>query len=195
MDPITISLLIMAAGAMARTVQGGIQVAKGMNQARKARKLPFPDYTEGLQYLRENQNMYRDNFKTGLGQTTMEAMRTATAAQTAKTMRSLTETSPQFGGQVSSRLASMDRIKTEGVLANMDQQYRQMQLNSMARTASEISSIKMRSVQAQRDYRIMAEEAAGEAIKQGSENLVMGIEYTGKMASKAASSMATGGIA
>lgn len=191
MDPITISLLIMAAGAMARTVQGGIQVAKGMNQARKARKLPFPDYTEGLQYLRENQNMYRDNFKTGLGQTTMEAMRTATAAQTAKTMRSLTETSPQFGGQVSSRLASMDRIKTEGVLANMDQQYRQMQLNSMARTASEISSIKMRSVQAQRDYRIMAEEAAGEAIKQGSENLVMGIEYTGKMASKAA----TGGIA
>jgi hypothetical protein len=191
MDPITISLLIMAAGAMARTVQGGIQVAKGMNQARKARKLPFPDYTEGLQYLRENQNMYRDNFKTGLGQTTMEAMRTATAAQTAKTMRSLTETSPQFGGQVSSRLASMDRIKTEGVLANMDQQYRQMQLNSMARTASEISSIKMRSVQAQRDYRIMAEEAAGEAIKQGSENLVMGIEYTGKMAGKAA----TGGIA
>lgn len=191
MDPITISLLIMAAGAMARTVQGGIQVAKGMNQARKARKLPFPDYTEGLQYLRENQNMYRDNFKTGLGQTTMEAMRTATAAQTAKTMRSLTETSPQFGGQVSSRLASMDRIKTEGVLANMDQQYRQMQLNSMARTASEISSIKMRSVQAQRDYRIMAEEAAGEAIKQGSENLVMGIEYTGKMAGK----VATGGIA
>lgn len=191
MDPITISLLIMAAGAMARTVQGGIQVAKGMNQARKARKLPFPDYTEGLQYLRENQNMYRDNFKTGLGQTTMEAMRTATAAQTAKTMRSLTETSPQFGGQVSSRLASMDRIKTEGVLANMDQQYRQMQLNSIARTASEISSIKMRSVQAQRDYRIMAEEAAGEAIKQGSENLVMGIEYTGKMAGK----VATGGIA
>jgi len=29
MDPITISLLIMAAGAMARTVQGGIQMAKG----------------------------------------------------------------------------------------------------------------------------------------------------------------------
>jgi|APGre2960657373_1045057.scaffolds.fasta_scaffold02569_2 hypothetical protein len=191
MDPITISLLIMAAGAMARTVQGGIQMAKGMNQARKAKKLPFPDYTEGLQYLQENQNMYRDNFKTGLGQTTMEGMRTATAAQTAKTMRSLTETSPQFGGQVSSRIASMDRIKTEGIIANMDQQYRQNQLSNMARTASEISSVKMRSVQAQRDYRIMAETAAGEAIKQGSENLVMGIEYTGKMAGK----VATGGIA
>ena len=113
--------------------------------------------------------MYRDNFKPGLGQTTMEGMRTATAAQTAKTMRSLTETSPQFGGQVSSRIASMDRIKTEGIIANMDQQYRQNQLSNMARTASEISSVKMRSVQAQRDYRIMAETAAGEAIKQGSE--------------------------
>ena len=78
----------------------------------------------------------------------------------------------------------MDRIKTEGVLANMDQQYRQMQLNSIARAASEISSVKMRSVQAQRDYRIMAEEAAGEAIKQGSENLVVGI-VTGKQIGRA----------
>lgn len=194
MDPITISLLIMAAGAMARTVQGGIQMAQGMNQARKARKLPFPDYTEGLQYLRENQNIFQENFKTGLGQTTMESMRTATAAQTAKTMRSLAETSPQFGGQVSSRITSMDRIKTEGVLASMDQQYRQAQLNGIARTASEIANIRVRGIQAQRDYRIMAETAAGEAIKQGSENLVAGIEYTGKMAGKAAQ-MAGGGVA
>jgi len=47
----------------------------------------------------------------------------------------------------------------------------------MTRSADEISTIQQREVSAKREYKLMAQEAAGQAIATGSENLVQGIQY------------------
>lgn len=193
MDPMTILSLINLAkgsgggmnplkmvGQAAGAIGGGIQMLVGYNQLMKAKKLPFPDYTSGMQYANENMEMYRRQYKEGLGDDMLGGVRKETSAQTAKTLRSLAETTPQFAGQAASRIGALDRMSTEVNLSKMDESYKRSAIGGMTRSASEISTIQQRDVTAKREYKMMAQQAAGEAIKTGSENLVQGIEYLSK---------------
>lgn len=164
-------------GQAAGAIGGGVQMLVGYNQLRKAKKLPFPDYTSGMQYANENMEMYRKQYQQGLGDDMLGGVRKETAAQTAKTLRSLSETAPQFAGQAASRMGALDRMSTEVNLSKMDESYRRDAIAGMTRSASEISTIQQRDVTAKRQYKMMAQQAAGEAIARGSENLVQGIEY------------------
>ncbi len=184
MDPMTIMMLAnlakgagKAVGQSIGGIAGGIQMLVGYNQLRKARKLPFPDYTSGMQYANENMEMYRKQYQEGLGDDTLGGVRKETAGQTAKTLRSLAETTPQFAGQAASRIGALDRLSTEVNLSKMDQSYRRAAISGMTRSADEISTIQQREVSAKREYKLMAQEAAGQAIATGSENLVQGIQY------------------
>lgn len=164
-------------GRSAGVIGGAIQMIVGLNQLRKARKLPFPDYTSGMQYANENMEMYRKQYQQGLGEDELGGIRKETASQTAKTLRNLSETTPQFAGQAASRMGALDRLSTEASLGRMNESVKQNALSGMARSAGEISEIQQRQVGAQRAYKMMAQQAAGQAIARGSENLVQGIEY------------------
>ncbi len=176
MDPFTIMLLAKAAGQAASAVGGGVQMLVGMQQLRKARKLPFPDYTSGMQYANENMEMYRKQYQRGLGDDMLGGVRKETSAQTAKTLRSLAETTPQFSGQVASRITALDRMSTEVSLSGMSESLKRNAISGMSRAAADQSEIMQRQIKAERDYKIMAEQAAGQAIATGSENLVQGIQ-------------------
>lgn len=194
MDPATISMLMQLAGGggggggmspnpmkiagqAAGAIGGSIQMIVGLNQLRKAKKLPFPDYSSGMQYANENMEMYRRQYREGLGDDFLGGVRKETSAATAKTLRSLAETAPQFSGQAASRITALDRASTEATLSGMNEQTKRTALSGMTRSAADISEIQQRDVKAKRDYKMMAEEAAGEAIARGSENLVQGIQY------------------
>ena len=184
LDPLTMMALTKvakqagsAAGQSAPAIGGAIQMIVGLNQLRKARKLPFPDYTSGMQYANENMEMYRKQYQQGLGEEMIGGVRRESSAQTAKTIRSLAETTPQFAGQAASRLTAMDRATTESTLSGMNERAKRTALGGMTRAAAEISEIQQRDVTAKRQYKIEAEQAAGQAIAAGSENLVQGIQY------------------
>ena len=177
MDPFTLMQLAKVAGQAASAIGGGVQMLVGMNQLSKARKLPFPDYTSGMQYANENMEMYRRQYKRGLGDDTLGGVRKEKSAQTAKTLRSLAETAPQFSGQATSRVTALDRMSTEANLSNMNESVKRNAMSGLSRAAADKTEILQRQVTAQRDYRMMAEEAAGSAIATGSENLAQGIQY------------------
>jgi hypothetical protein len=196
MDPMTMQLLmsmvgggssgggggmslnpLKMAGQAAGAIGGAVQMAVGYYQLAKAKKLPFPNYTDGMQYANENMDMYRRQYREGVGQNTLGGIRKETTANTAKTMRSLAETTPQFAGQEASRMGALDRMSTEATLSKMDNNVRQGSLGGMSRAAASISEIQQRQVKAERDYKMEAQQAAGNAIATGSENLVQGIQY------------------
>lgn len=160
----------------AEAIGGSIQMIVGLNQLRKAKRLPFPDYTSGMQYANENMEMYRKQYQQGLGEDELGGIRKESSSQTAKTLRNLAETAPQFAGQAASRIAAVDRLTLEAGLGRMNESVKREALSGMARSAAEISEIQQRQVSAQRAYKIMAQEAAGAAIARGSENLVQGIQ-------------------
>ena len=83
------------AGQAAGAIGGAVQMAVGYAQLAKAKKLPFPNYTDGMQYANENMDMYRRQYREGMGQNTLGGIRKETSSATAKTMRSLAETAPR----------------------------------------------------------------------------------------------------
>lgn len=176
MDPFTIMMLAKTAGKAASAIGGSVQMLSSMQQLRKAKRLPFPDYTSGMQYANENMEMYRKQYKEGLGDDTLGGVRKETSAQTAKTLRSLAETAPQFSSQATSRITALDRMSTEANLSNMSESLKRSAVTGMGRAAADKTEIMQRQVTAERQYKMMAEEAAGEAIARGSENLVQGIQ-------------------
>lgn len=177
MDPMTMMMLAnmskKAIGGATATAGGIIQLATGLSQLRKANRLPFPDYREGMQYAMDTKRLYQENFKTGLGQERMDQMRRNVGAQNIQTYRSVVENAPQLAGAYG-RVAALNQIQNERALAQMDQSFRESQLAGLTRANAEISTIERRAAAAQRQYKMQAEQAAGAAIKAGSENLMKG---------------------
>lgn len=176
-DPFTLMLMAQAGkkaiGGATAAVGGIVQLATGLSQLRKANRLPFPDYREGMQYAADTKRLYQENFKTGLGQERMDQMRRNVGAQNIQTYRSVAENAPQLAGAYG-RVGALNQIQNERALAQMDQSFRESQLSGLARANAEISTIERRAVAAQRQYKMQAEQAAGAAIKTGSENLMKG---------------------
>ena len=177
MDPMTMQMLAKvgkrAAGGAVATIGGIAQLAIGLNQLRKANKLPFPDYREGMQYAMDTKKLYQENFKTGLGQEKMDQMRRNVGTQNIQTYRSIAENAPQMAGSYG-RVAALNQIQNERGIAQMNQSFKESQLAGLSRANAEISTIERRAVAAQRQYKIQAEQAAGAAIKGGSENIMKG---------------------
>lgn len=177
MDPMTMMMLAKMGkkgiGGAAATAGGILQLAVGLNQLRKANKLPFPDYREGMQYAADTKRLYQENFKNGLGQERMDEMRRNVGAQNIQTYRSIAENAPQMASAYG-RVGALNQIQNERAIAQMNQSFKESQLAGLARANAEISTIERRAAAAQRQYKMQAEQAAGAAIKTGSENLMKG---------------------
>lgn len=163
---------------------GIVQMAVGLNQAKKAKKLPFPQYTEGMKYALQTQQLAKQNMQVGLGSERIAGMNQALATQNALAYRNIAENSPQ-GASYFGRVAAMDRNTGQQNIAAQDLAYRTQQQDRFAQANTALTAIQQRSIEAQRSYKIMAQQAAGEAIKQGSENFMKGAEGTAQMGMQA----------
>jgi hypothetical protein len=176
-DPFTLMLMSQAGkkavGGATATLGGVVQLATGLSQLRKANRLPFPDYREGSQYAMDTKRLYEENFKTGLGQEKMDMMRQNVGAQNIQTYRSIAENAPQLAGAYG-RVGAFNQIANEKAIAQMNQSFKESQLAGLTRANAELSTIERRAVAAERQYKMQAEQAAGAAIKTGSENLMRG---------------------
>jgi hypothetical protein len=179
MDPITMTMLSQiggkAVGGATATIGGIVQLATGLGQLRKARQLPFPSFREGLQYASENARLYQENFQKGLGQERMDQFRANIGAQTIKNYRNIVENAPQMGSYYG-RVMGLEKANAERELALMNQSFKEAQVPGIVRAKAEISGIMQQDIAAQRQYKMAAEQAAGAAIKTGSENLMAGAQ-------------------
>ena len=163
---------------------GLVQMAVGLNQARKAKKLPFPQYTEGQKYALQSQQLAKQNMIMGLGSERIAGMRQALDTQNAMAYRNISENSPQAAGYFG-RVAAMDRNTQLQNIVGQDLAYRTQQQDRFAQANAALTAIQQRSIEAQRSYKIAAQQAAGAAIKQGSENFMKGAEGTAQMGMEA----------
>jgi hypothetical protein len=175
MDPITMMLLSQIGGRViggsVAAAGGIIQLATGLSQLRKANQLPFPDYKSGMQYATDTNRLYKENFQRGLGQERMDIMRQNIAAQSVANYRNISQNAPQLAG-FGGRIMALDKMNAENTIAGLDTAYRESQVPGLARSNAQISGILRTDVEAKRNYKLMAEQAAGAAIKQGSENIM-----------------------
>ena len=171
------------AGGPIGMLGGMVQMAVGLNQARKAKKLPFPQYTEGMKYALQSQQMAKQNMQTGLGSERIAGMNQALDTQNALAYRNIAENSPQ-GASYFGRVAAMDRNTGQQNIVGQDLAYRTQQQDRFTQANSALTAIQQRSIEAQRSYKIMAQQAAGEAIKRGSENFMKSADATAMMAAK-----------
>lgn len=173
------------AGGPLGMLMGITQMAIGLNQAKKAKKLPFPQYTEGMKYALESQQLAKRNMQMGLGSERIAGMNQAVAAQNALAYRNISENSPQAASYFG-RVAAMDRNTAQQNIVGQDLAYRTQQQDRFTQANAALTAIQQRSIEAQRSYKIMAQQAAGAAIKQGSENFIKGAEGTAQMGMQAA---------
>ena len=158
---------------------GLVQMAVGLNQLRKAKRLPFPSYKGAMAPYAGMKSMYQDQASQGLGSEQMGLMRNRMNTQQSQLLRRTQESSPQ-ASMLFGRTAAMDRVSGEAALSKQNIDYKQSMVGGLERMNTAMSNILQKDISAQRDYRITAERAAGAAIKAGSENIARGITGSDK---------------
>ena len=152
---------------------GLVQMAVGLNQAKKARRLPFPSYRSAQRPLLEQRQLYRNVYETGLGSERESIMRSELASQRAGATRRISESSPQASAYLRG-MSGLSGVKGEQMITQSDIQAKQMGLTGMERINAALTGIEQAQIEADRQYKIMAQKAAGETIKTGTENIVKG---------------------
>lgn len=160
---------------------GLVQMAVGMSQLRKARRLPFPGYMATKGPFAQMKSLYQSQMREGIGSEQRGIMRMQGAQRNAQQMNAISQNSAQ-ASQLFGRTAGLNRVGTEARIAQADADARQSAMTGVERMNAAMTSIEQKDIQAKRDYRIMAEKAAGAAIKRGSENIAtyVGVDKTGK---------------
>lgn len=162
-----------AIGAGSAAGLGLIQMAVGLNQAKKARRLPFPSYRAAQRPLLETKQLYRNVYETGLGSEREAIMRSELASQRAGATRRISESSPQ-GSAYLRGMSGLSGVRGEQMITQSDIQAKQMGLTGIERMNAALTSIEQAQIEADRQYKLLAQQAAGQAIKSGTENIAKG---------------------
>ena len=149
---------------------GALQMAVGYAQLRKAKRLPFPGYLATKGPLAQMKSLYESQMRQGIGSEQRGIMRMQGAQTNAQQMNAISQNSAQ-GSQLLGRTAALNRTGTEAKIADADYQARQSSMSGVERMNAAMTAIEQKDIAAKRDYRLMAERAAGAAIKRGSENI------------------------
>lgn len=161
-------------GAGSAAIMGGIyQMIIGANQLKKARRLPLPSFRGALESYAGVKDIYSQGYKAGLPSEITGQMRSNLATRLAQFENRVNVMSPQSSSLVG-RIASMDRISGEANITQQNIAYKENMLSGLERMNMAMNNIIQKDISAQRSYRIMAEKAAGTAIKTGTENLMAG---------------------
>lgn len=162
-----------AIGSGVAAGMGLIQMAVGLNQAKKARRLPFPSYRAAQRPLLEQRQLYRNLYETGLGSERESIMRAELASQRAGATRRISESSPQASAYLRG-MSGLSGVRGEQMITQSDIQAKQMGLTGLERMNAALTSIEQAQIEADRQYKLLAQKAAGEAIKTGTENIAKG---------------------
>ena len=153
---------------------GLIQMAVGMSQLRKARRLPFPGYMASKGPLAQMKTLYQSQMREGIGSEQRGIMRMQGAQTNAQQMNAVSQNAAQ-GSQLLSRTAGLNRTSAEMRIAQADIAAKQSAMTGVERMNNAMTAIEQKDIAASRDYRIKAEQAAGYAIKRGSENIAISL--------------------
>jgi hypothetical protein len=164
----------IAGGASA--VMGLTQMAIGMAQLRKARRLPFPGYMATKGPLAEMKTLYQKQMTEGIGSEQRGNMRMQGAQTNAQQMNAVSQNSAQ-SSQLLGRTAGLNRTSSEMRIAQADTSAKQNAMSGVERMNVAMTAIEQKDIAASRDYRIRAEQAAGAAIKRGSENIASNLGF------------------
>jgi hypothetical protein len=149
---------------------GLVQMAVGLSQLRRAKRLPFPGYLASKGPLAEMKSLYQSQMKEGIGSQQRGIMRMQGAQQMGQQMNAISQNAAQ-GSQLLGRTAALNRTGTEARIASADLESKQSSMSGMERMNRAMTAIEQKDIAAKREYRMTAERAAGQAIKRGSENI------------------------
>ena len=149
---------------------GLVQMAVGMSQLRKARRLPFPGYLATKGPYAEMKSLYKTNMEQGIGSEQRGIMRMENARAQAQQENAISQRSAQ-SSNLFGRTAALNRTSGEARIAQADFGARQQAMSGVERMNQAMSLITQKDITAQRQFKIDAETAAGQAIKAGSENI------------------------
>jgi hypothetical protein len=162
----------IAGGASAG--MGLVQMAVGMYQLNKANKLPFPSYQKTKGPFAEMKSIYQGQMRQGIGSEQRGNMGMQNAQLQAQQMNAVSQSSPQASA-VFGRTAALDRTKGTMQIAQADQSAKIDAMSGVERMNNALTAIEQKDIAAARDFRIRAEQAAGQAIARGSENIAKNI--------------------
>jgi len=155
-------------------IMGGIyQMIIGQNQLNKARRLPLPSFRSAMGPYAGMKSLYEQGYKSGLPSEVSGQLRSNLTTRLAQFENKARLVSPQSSAVVG-RIASMDRVSGEANIMQQNLGYKEGMLSGLDRMNLAMSNIIQKDISAQRSYRIMAEQAAGAAIKTGTENIMAG---------------------
>ena len=157
-------------GAAAAGGLGLVQMAVGLNQLKKAKRLPFPSYREAAKPLETLEDIYARQYQMGIGSEMEGIMRSNAATQFSQAMRNVSERSPQ-ASQFVSRTAGLSGLQAEQGIVQADIQAKQQALTGLERIRAGLTSLGLKDISEQREYKLLAQKAAGETIKTATENL------------------------
>ncbi len=149
---------------------GLVQMAVGLNQLKKAKRLPFPSYREAARPLETLEDIYARQYQMGIGSEMEGIMRSNAATQFSQAMRNVSERSPQ-ASQFVSRTAGLSGLQAEQGIVQADIQAKQQALTGLERIRAGLTSLGLKDISEQRAYKILAQKAAGGAIETATENL------------------------
>jgi len=161
-------------GAGSSSIMFGIyQMIAGQDQLKKARRLPMPSFRSAMGPYAGMKSIYEQGAKAGLPSEVTGQLRSNLATRLAQFENKARLVSPQSSALVG-RIASMDRVSGEANIMQQNVGYKQEMLSGLERMNLAMSNIAQKDISAQRSYRIMAEKAAGTAMKVGTENIMAG---------------------
>lgn len=187
-DPNTITQVAGAAGSLAmganpyiaagQLVLGGIQTATALARLNKLRNKQWSQFDENMKPLQQNVTMWQDRMNNGIPQSYQNQAYAASAMQNASAYRNIQDMSGGQMGTAFGRVAAMDRNRLGLNLAQMNDQARREAMGYLANARSQVVSQMNMQTQAERQQRMMQEQALGGALRAGTQNMTQAFDYT-----------------
>jgi hypothetical protein len=187
MDPsqyLSLASTLAGAGSMAfpplgvaQGVLGGIQTAVALKRLADLRKEKMPSYLDNIAPLQENVNMWEQRMNQGIPQSFLNQATQQNAQGTASAYRYINDTSGGQLGGAFSRVAALDRVRFATSIAAMNDQARREAMGYLANARSQL--VQQQNQQTAQDlrYRQMREQALGQALRAGTQNLTGFLDY------------------
>lgn len=162
LDPMTMAMIAQAGYGLYR----GIKAQQGLNELQKQK---MPSRMEAIEPMRENYNLYRQQYRTGMGPGSLNLARQQFGVQQAGLLQ--TPASGQLR-DVMGRVAAANTGQFALNLAAQNEQIRRAGLAGMASTNIGISGLQERDAIDRLQNRLRQEQAYGQAAQQGFQDVL-----------------------
>lgn len=163
--------------AGAQLILGGIQTVTALKKLKDLQNTPMASYLDNITPLQQNVDMWSDRYATGLPQSSIALAQSNAAAQNAASYRQIADNAGGQMANVFSRVAAMDRVRLAQSLAQMNDAARREAMAYLGNARTQLVGQRNMQTTADRQYRLMQEQALGGALRAGTQNLAGAIDY------------------